>query len=122
VVVRLLGRHMKTERVREPVDHVEQERDLNGISDFVDAETRAQVSVHLIRTQRDLLDEPERRMQRRPDGRGPPVGQHRLREFLSERNRRDRAVGARSEGALVEARREGSKQLTFAHRPRRRAP
>ena len=51
----------------------------------------------LVGTQRQLLEERERRGELRPQRRGSPVGDDRVPDFLTERVRRDRAVGARSE-------------------------
>src|SRR5207302_2984822 len=64
-----------------------------------------------------LLDEPEHRAQRPADRRRAPVSLHRLPDFLTECVRRDRAVGVRSERALVERRDERGEQLALAVAP-----
>ena len=50
-------------------------------------------------------------------GKGATVVEHRLCHFSSECLRRDRAVGSRSERALIESRRERGKELALADRP-----
>jgi hypothetical protein len=57
---------------------------------------------HLVGAKRQLLEEDERRRELRAQRRGPPVVDNRLPDFLTERVRRNCAVGARSERALVE--------------------
>src|SRR5262249_44638352 len=47
----------------------------------------------------------------------PPVGRDRLPDLLTERVRRDRAVGARSERALIEQRRERCEELALSRTP-----
>ena len=75
----------------------------------------------LVRPQRQLLDEPERGTQAFIDRRGAPVALDRLPDFLADCVRRDRAVGIRSERALVERGNKGCEELALARRPVRRA-
>jgi hypothetical protein len=75
----------------------------------------------LVRPQRQLLDEPERGTQAFIDRGGAPVALDRLPDFLADCVRRDRAVGVRSEGTLVEGGHERREELAFAGGPVRRA-
>src|ERR1051325_8538721 len=68
-----------------------------------------------------LLDEREGRSTALAHGRGAPVGPDRLPDLLAERIRRDRAVGAQSEEALVEMRREPREELPLTGAPLGRA-
>jgi hypothetical protein len=53
----------------------------------------------LVGSERQLLEEAERRAQLLVDRRGTPVALDRLPDLVPERIRRDRGVGVRSEGA-----------------------
>ena len=74
----------------------------------------------LVGPQRQLLDEDERRGELGPERRGAPVGDDRLPDLLTERVRRNCAVGTRSERALVEQRREAREELALPRAPLRR--
>src|SRR4051812_46422562 len=71
----------------------------------------------LVRTESELLDERQCRSELRAERRRAPVVDDRLPDFLTEGVRRNCAVGARSERALVEQRGEARKQLTLAGAP-----
>jgi hypothetical protein len=95
------------ERVGEPDDYVEERGDVNRVHKRSLAHAGGEDGVRVrprqrARRQRELLEESERRAQALVDGRGAPVTPDRLPDLLAEGVRRDRAVGARSERALVE--------------------
>jgi hypothetical protein len=75
------------------------------------------------RGERELLEETEGGTQLRVDRGSAPIGQDGLDQvvllFALQGQRRDRAVSARSEYALVQARRERGKQLPLTDAPRR---
>ena len=60
------------------------------------------LSTELVRPQRELLEEGEGRPELGSERSGAPIGDDRVPELLTECVRRDRAVGARSERALVQ--------------------
>jgi hypothetical protein len=66
---------------------------------------------------RQLLDEAERGTKAPVDRGRPPVSLDRLPDFFTEAVRRDRAVGVRSERALVEGRDKGGEELAFRGTP-----
>ena len=68
----------------------------------------------LLRPQRQLLDEPECGAEAFIDRSGAPVALDCLPDFPADCVRRDRAVGVRSERALVKGRDERSEELALA--------
>jgi hypothetical protein len=100
-------RHLPPKRVGEANDHVEQRRDVRGV---VERRPRHAGGVRglgvglgqLVGVQGLLLDEPECGAQSLVDRRGAPVGSDPVPDLLTERVRRDRAVGAQSEKTLVQ--------------------
>jgi hypothetical protein len=99
--------HVPPKGIGEPDDHAEQCAHRCRVAQclFGNAGGTSSVGVRfrqLVRAKRQLLEEGERRGKLGPQWRGPPVVDDRLPDFLTERIRRDRAVGARSERALVE--------------------
>src|SRR5207249_671249 len=117
---------MKGERVGEPVVDIEQHTDVNrvldrGIAHAGGAEWLYVRRPHFRRGERELLEQAERGSDFGIDPGGAPIGQHRLDQLLVPKGqRRDRAVGTRSEQALVQARRERGEQLALADAPFRR--
>src|SRR3954470_11613653 len=77
--------------------------------------------VELVGAQREHLEESERRGQLGTKRRRAPIVDDCLPDLISERIRRDRAVGARSERALVQERRKAGEELALARRPLGRA-
>src|SRR5260221_564386 len=75
----------------------------------------------LLRAQRQLFEKDQRRHQFRAKRRRPPIRDDCLPDLVSERIRRNCAVGPRSERALAEQRRERREQLAFSGAPLRRA-
>src|SRR4051794_10801323 len=71
----------------------------------------------LLGAKRQHLEEGKRPGQLGPERRGSPTVDDRLPDLLTERIRRDRAVGARSEGALIEQRGEACEELALARCP-----
>jgi hypothetical protein len=99
--------HVPAEGVGEPDDHVEERAHGCGVAQCLVGDSGSSRSGGVRRSQlvgakRQLLEEDERRRELGPQRRAPPVVDDRLPDFLTERIRRDRAVGARSERALVE--------------------
>jgi hypothetical protein len=71
----------------------------------------------LVRAERQLLEETERRAQALVDRRRTPVALDRLPDLIPECVRRDRAVRVRSERTLVQRRDERCEQLALAVAP-----
>ena len=71
----------------------------------------------LVGPQGQLLEEAECGAQLLVDGSGPPVTLDCLPDVVTERVRRDRGVGVRSEGALLEVRDPAGEELALAGRP-----
>src|SRR5581483_2447931 len=110
------------ERVGEPDDHVEERRDSRGVAKRLARDSRRERRLcigrrQLVGTKRLLLNEPERGAQTFVDRRRAPVGLDGLPHILTKGIRRDRAVRARSEKALVQVRREACEELALAGAP-----
>jgi len=118
---------VEAERIGEAVVDVEQhahlDRVLDGLIGHAGGAERTQIRrPHVRRRERELLEEAEGGTQLRIGGRGAPIGQDRLDQlvvlvFVLQGQRRDRAVRARSEYALVQTRRERGEQLPFPDAP-----
>jgi hypothetical protein len=96
---------MEAERIGEAVVDVEQHADLDGIFYGLIAHAGGAEWLHIRRShvrrsERELLEEAERRSQFRIDRRGAPIGQDCLDQvvflFVFQGQRRDRAVSAGS--------------------------
>ena len=116
---------MPAERVREPVDHVEESRDVDRVDErlLAHAARKNELSIgrcQLVRTQRERLEESERCAQPFVDRGCPPVPLDCIPDLLAECVRRDRAVGSRSEQALVERGDEAREELSLTGSPVRR--
>jgi len=103
----LPGGDVPAERVGEADDHAEHPADGGGVAQRLlrDAGCVDRLGVRarqLVRAQRQLLEEEQRRRELRPERRGAPVVDDRLPNLLTERVRRNCAVGAQSERALVQ--------------------
>ncbi len=90
-------RHVPAERVGEADDHVEERADRRGIAQGLvgDAGCAHRVGVgrrELLRVERQLLEEDERRLQLGTERRTAPVVDDRLPDLLTERVRRNCAV------------------------------
>jgi hypothetical protein len=99
--------HVPAEGVGESDDHAEKRADGGRIAqrpvrDACGARSIGVRRRQIVGAQRQLLEEDQGRRELGPQRRGAPVVDDRLPEFLTEGIRRDRAVGARSEGALIE--------------------
>ena len=121
-VARRVGK-VPPQRIGKPVVDVEQGADVDRVLDGVIRKTsgtqgRDIGGTHVVRPQRELLEEPKRRAQLRVDRRGAPVGQDCLYDFvILEGQRRDRAVRLRSKDALIEFRGKRGEQLALTHAP-----
>jgi len=106
-------RKMEAERVRQAVVNVEEHADLDRILHGVIAHTGGAQWFHVRRShvrwgERELLEEAEGRTQLGIERSGAPISQDCLDQgvvflFLLQGQRRDRAVSAGSEQALVQA-------------------
>jgi len=119
---------VEAERIGEAVVDVEQHANLDRIfygliAHAGGAEWFHVRRPHVRRGERELLEEAEGGTQLRIERRGAPIRQDRFDNqlvsfvFVFQGQRRDRAVGARSEYTLVQARRERGKQLPLSHAP-----
>jgi hypothetical protein len=100
-------RHVPAERIGEADDHAEEGADGRRVAQRLVGDTGGARLVgvgrrQLVRAERQLLEEDERRLELGTQRRGAPIVDDRLPDFLAERVRRNCAVGPRSEGALVE--------------------
>ena len=108
-------------------DHVEERGDVDRVDHRVvrhsgGAHRVGVLGRELAGPERQLLDEAEHRAQPVVDRRGAPVALDRLPDLVTERIRRDRAVGVRSEVAFVEVRDVAREELPLGRPTSRTAP
>src|SRR5512145_817854 len=126
-VIASLIRKPPAERIRHSVINIEQRADVDCVFDGLVADAggaqRGDVGrAHVVRMERQFLEEAERRAQFGIEGRGAPIVHDRAYEpIIVQSQRRDRGVRLRSEDALVEFGCERGEELPFAHAPLRRA-
>jgi hypothetical protein len=99
--------HVPAEGVGEPDDHAEERADGSRVAQRLVRDTGRSRSIgirlrQLVGAKGQFLEEDERRRELGSERCGAPVVDNRLPDFLTEGIRRDRAVGARSERALIE--------------------
>ena len=115
--------HGVGEAVVDVEQHAHLDRILHGLIGHAGGAERFQIRrPHIGRRERELLEEAQGGTQLRIGRSGAPIAQDRLDQlgvlvFVFQGQRRDRAVRARSEYALVETRRERGKHLPFPHAP-----
>lgn len=119
-------RDMKVQSIGDAIDHVEERTDVQRRDDRLVTDADSANAVHIIRPdvvrrEGHLPQEPEGRPQLLVDRGRLPVGQDSTCDIFAELGRRDRAVGTRSEDALIEARHEGCEELPLALAPIGRA-
>lgn len=119
---RFPARHVPAEGVGEAGDHVEERAHVDGVDQCAvgDAGVAHPLGVcggELVGPQGQLLEEAERGAELLVDGSGAPVALDCLPDVVTERIRRDRGVGVRSEGALLEVRHPAGEELALAGRP-----
>jgi len=122
----LVGGHVPAERICQAHDHVEEGRDMNRVDERLFAPAGGEDGLGIVRgqgvrSQRELLEEAERRAKRFVNGRGAPVASNGFPDLPAEGVRRDRAVGTRSERALIEGGDECREELALPDAPVGRA-
>ena len=119
--------YVKTKSICEAVHDVEDRGDVEGVLDRSIGQPRGSggadvIWAQFVRTQCELLDQNQRRLNPSSNGRVDSLGQYRFNNRRIQSDRRDRAVGLRSERTLIELGGISREELAFPYRPGRRPP
>jgi hypothetical protein len=109
--VLLVGRQVEPERVRDPVDQVEERADVQGVHELLGRDAGGRAC--LAGAQRHVSEEAKRVAQLLLERGALEIRERRCDDLVTECVRRDRAVRARSERALVLRRDERCEQLAL---------